>query len=83
MRRIGSTAYVNGSSRLSTVSQPGSPAAGNSAPEMKNIGVITICITPMNDCICLIRTAIITPNAVIENASSSCSTSTSRIITGL
>ena len=40
---------------------------------MKNIGITIICMTPMNDCICLIRTAIITPNAVIVNASSSCS----------
>ncbi len=50
---------------------------------MNIIGVITIWVTPMNDCICLIRIAIITPNAVIANASSNCSTSSSRIITGL
>ena len=57
---------------MSTASQAGSPATGNSAPEMKNIGITIICMTPMNDCICLIRTAIITPKAVIEKASSSC-----------
>ena len=68
--------------RLRTVSQPGRPAAGNSAPEMKNIGITIICMTPMNDCICLIRTAIITPNAVIANASSSCSTKIPRISSG-
>ena len=50
---------------------------------MKNIGVTIICMTPMNDCICLIRAAIITPNAVIENASSSCRKKISRIITAL
>ena len=60
-----------GSSRFRTASQPGRPVTGNSAPEMKNIGITTICVTPMNDCICLMRTATITPNAVIANASSS------------
>ena len=49
---------------------------------MKNIGITTICITPMNDCICLIRTAIITPNAVIANASASCRTKIPRISSG-
>ena len=63
---------MSGSSRLRTASQPGRFATGNSAPEMKNIGITIICITPMNDCICLIRTAIITPNAVIANARNSC-----------
>ena len=43
--------------RLSTVSQAGRPAAGNSAPEMKYIGIMIICMTPMNDCICLMRIA--------------------------
>ncbi len=33
---------------------------------MKNIGMTIICITPMNDCICLIRAAIITPKAVMR-----------------
>jgi hypothetical protein len=30
---------------------------------MKNIGITIICIRPMNDCICLMRAATITPNA--------------------
>jgi hypothetical protein len=49
---------------------------------MKNIGITIICMTPMNDCICLMRTAIITPNAVIENASSSCRPKIPRISSG-
>ena len=49
---------------------------------MKNIGITIICMTPMNDCICLIRTAIITPNAVIANASSSCRMKIPRISSG-
>ena len=49
---------------------------------MKNIGITIICMTPMNDCICLIRTAIITPNAVIANASRSCRTKMPRISSG-
>ena len=36
------------------------------------MGRITICMSAMNDCIWPIRTATITPNAVIANASSSC-----------
>ena len=67
---------------LRKFSQAGSPATGKNTPAMKNIGVTIICITPMNDCICLMRIAIMTPNAVIENASSSCSAKTPRIITG-
>ena len=52
--------------------QPGGQRGDeNSAPEMKNIGMMIICITPKNDCICLMRTAIITPKAVIANASNS------------
>ena len=39
---------------------------------MKNIGITTICMTPMKDCICLMRAATITPKAVMLNASSSC-----------
>ena len=54
-------------------------ATGNSAPEMKNIGITIICMTPMKDCICLMRTATITPNAVMLNASSSCSAKMPRI----
>ena len=49
---------------------------------MKNIGITTICMTPMNDCICLIRAATITPNAVIANASSSCRPKMPRSRTG-
>ena len=45
---------------------------------MKNIGMTIICVTPMNDCICLMRAAIITPNAVMANASSSISPKTPR-----
>ncbi len=33
---------------------------------MKNIGMTTICMTPMNDCICVIRAATMTPNAVMR-----------------
>jgi hypothetical protein len=36
----------------------------------------------MNDCICLMRAAAITPNAVIANASSTCSAKISRAIHG-
>ncbi len=57
--------------RLRISSQRGSPATGNSAPERKYIGMITICISAMNDCICVIRAATITPKAVIAKASSS------------
>ena len=78
-RRIGSTAYVSGSRRLRIPSQRGRLATENSAPEMKNIGMITICISAMNDCIWLILAANITPKAVIANASSSVSASSSRI----
>ena len=39
---------------------------------MKNIGITIICMTPKNACICLIFTAIMTPKAVIVNASNSC-----------
>jgi hypothetical protein len=49
----------------------GNPATGKIAPERKYIGMIAICISAMKDCICVIRAAIITPNAVIANASSS------------
>ena len=42
-----------------------------------------ICITPMNDCICLMRTATMTPNAVMLKASSSCSAKTPRISAGV
>jgi hypothetical protein len=62
---------VIGSSRFNTLSQVGSPDTGKSAPEMKKSGMITICISAMNDCIWLMRAAIITPNAVSANASSS------------
>jgi hypothetical protein len=58
--------------RLSAASHVGSPATGQSAPDRHNIGITIICITPMNDCICLMRIATITPNAVMLNASSSC-----------
>ena len=68
--------------RFRNASQAGSPATGNSAPEMKNIGITTICITPMNDCICLMRAATITPNAVMLNASRSCRPKTPRISSG-
>ena len=57
--------------RFRIVNHSGSPAAGNSAPEMKYIGMMIICITPMNDCIVLIRIATLRPNAVITNASNS------------
>jgi anti-sigma regulatory factor (Ser/Thr protein kinase) len=53
-----------------------------STPEMKNSGMMIICITPMNDCICLIRPATITPKAVIVNASSSCRPKMPRISSG-
>ena len=46
---------------------------------MKYIGITIICMTPMNDCICLMRIATLRPNAVIANASSSCSASTPKI----
>ena len=39
--RIGSTAYVSGFSLVSTASQPGSPASGNSDPDRNIIGVST------------------------------------------
>ena len=68
--------------RLRIVSQVGSAATENSAPEMKNIGITIICMTPMNDCICLMRTATITPKAVIANASASCRKKTPRSISG-
>ena len=64
---------------MSTPSHAGRLATENSAPEMKNIGMITICISAMNDCIWFIRAANITPNAVIANASSSASANSSRI----
>ncbi len=50
---------------------------------MKNIGITIICMTPKNDCICLIRIAIITPKAVIVNASSSWRPKIPRISSGL
>jgi hypothetical protein len=49
---------------------------------MKNIGITIICMTPMNDCICLMRAATITPNAVMLNASSSCRAKMPRISSG-
>ena len=58
--------------RLRKASQPGRLATGKSAPEMKNIGITISCIRPMKDCICLTRTAAITPKAVMLKASSSC-----------
>ncbi len=39
---------------------------------MKNIGITTIWVTPMKDWIWVMRAAIITPNAVMLKASSSC-----------
>ena len=69
--------------RVSTVSQPGRPLDGNSAPEMKNIGITSICMTPKKVCICLMRIAIITPNAVTVNASSSWSPKIPRISSAL
>ena len=49
---------------------------------MKNIGITTICIRPMNDWICLMRAATITPKAVIAKASSSWRQKTPTISTG-
>ena len=40
---------------------------------MKNIGMTSICVSAMNDCICVMRAAAITPKAVIAKASSTCS----------
>ena len=58
--------------RLRIVSHGGSDATEKSAPEMKNIGMIAICMTAMNDCIWVMRAAAVMPKAVIANASSSC-----------
>ena len=49
---------------------------------MKNIGITTICISPMNDCIWVMRTATMTPKAVMLNASSSWRAKTPRISPG-
>ena len=49
---------------MSTASQVGSPASGNSEPDRNIIGMTSICIIGMNAWNCLIRAAIITPNAV-------------------
>ena len=49
---------------------------------MKNIGISSIWVFAMNDWICLMRTASITPNAVSVNASSTCMANTSTIISG-
>jgi hypothetical protein len=46
------------------------------------MGLTIICMTPMNDRICLMRTATITPNAVIAKASSSWRPKTPRVSTG-
>src|SRR6266516_1536512 len=69
--RIGSTMYVSGSILVSTVSQDGSPFSGYSAPDRKNSGSTNIWVSAMNAWICLIRAAIMTPNAVSVNDSSS------------
>ena len=68
--------------RLSTVSQIGRCDAGNIAPDRKNSGSISICVSAMNDCICRMRAAIITPNVVMVNASSSWMPKTARISVG-
>ena len=38
--------------------------------------MISICMSAMNDCICVTRAAAITPKAVTVNASSTCSANT-------
>lgn len=45
--------------------------------------MIAICMIAMNDCICVMRAATITPKAVIANASSICSANTSTISVAL
>ncbi len=55
---------------------------GNIAPERKNSGMISICVNAMNDWICLMRAATITPNAVSMYASRVCMANTSRISDG-
>ena len=64
------------------VSQAGSPDTGKIAPERKYIGIITIWVIAMNDWICLIRAATMTPKAVIVKARTSCSAKTSSSRTG-
>jgi len=44
-RRSGSIPYEAGSSRVSTVIQPGRLVSGNKAPDRKNIGIIRKFIT--------------------------------------
>ncbi len=44
--------------------------------------MITICISAMNDCICVTRAATITPNAVIVKASSELDRRTPSTISG-
>jgi len=57
--------------RLRISSHWGSPVTGKIAPERKYMGMIAICISAMNDCIWVMRAAIMTPKAVIANASRS------------
>ncbi len=68
--------------RLRTASHEGRPDTGYSAPDRKNMGMTIICMTPMNDCICLMRAATMIPNAVMAKASSSCRPKMPRISTG-
>jgi hypothetical protein len=49
---------------------------------MKNIGMTSIWVSAMNDCIWLIRAAAITPKAVMAKASRTCSAKTCTSITG-
>jgi len=69
--------------RVSTLSQPGSPVSGYSAPDRKNNGNTSIWVSAMNAWNWVIRAAIITPNAVIVKDSRSSSPISVRISTGL
>ena len=53
------------------------------APDKKNSGMISICVSAMNDCIWLTRAAAMTPKAVMVNASSSWIPKTARISSAL
>jgi hypothetical protein len=59
---------VSGLRRVITVSQPGRPLSGKSAPDRKSMGMSSICMTTWKDSIFWIRLATNTPKVVIATA---------------
>ena len=64
------------------LSQRGRPTSGYRIPDRNISGIRIICIRPIIACICLIRAATTSPNAVMVKPSSNISTARVASITG-